>query len=211
MPFVQRRRQSLGPIAFVQRHRAGRDVGDQREVQPDGQAAVPERRRHHPAQVVVEVGHQRLGALEGDDVAFPQAFRSAEVADGAAEAAVVVGQPVELPGDTRAGVAGDGQPPPQAGQDPADGRTPALDGVGETGTVAFGVEGEIGRHLGEPGARGVALEEVGHCSAPSTRLKIGPAMQTVNRTVPTATAARTDSDPTTLMAIASTAESQSRE
>ena len=62
--------------------------------------------------------------------------------------------------------------------------------------------------MGEPGALRVVPERVAHRRLPITKLKIGPAMQMTNRTVPTATVARTDSDPTTLRAIASTAESQ---
>ena len=211
MPLVQRRGQPLGVIALVQGHGAGRDAGDEGQVQPEGEIAVPERRGQHPPQVVVEIGHQRLGALEGDDVALPEALRAGQIGDGAADAPVVAGQPVELSGDAFAGVARDGQPPSQAGEDRANGRTPPLDGGEKSRTVAFGVEDEVGRHQGEPGALGVPPEQVGHRRLSSTRLKIGPAMQMTNRTVPTATVARTDSEPTTLRAMASTAESQSCE
>ena len=211
MPLVQRRRQPLGLIALVQGHGAGRDAGHEGQVQPDGEIAVPERRGQHPPQVVVEIGHQRLGALEGDDVALPEAFRAGQIRDGATDEPVVAGHPVELSGDAFAGVSGDGQPPPQTGEDRANGRAPALDGADESRAVVFGVEGEVGLHQGEPGALGVALKQVGHRRLSSTRMKIGPVMQMTNRTVPTAKVARTDSDPTTLRAMASTAESQSWE
>ena len=103
---------------------------------------------------------------------------------------------------------GDGQPPPQPGEDGANRRAPALEGAGESRVLALGIEGEVGRNLDEPRALGVALERVGHRRLSSTKLKIGPAMQMTNRTAPAAKVARTDSDPTTLRAIASTAESQ---
>ena len=208
MALVQRRGQPLRPVALVQRDRAGWDAGDEGQVEPDGEIAVPERRGHHPPQVVVETGHQRLAALEGDDVAFPEPLRPVHVGDDAADAPVVAGQPVELPGDALAGVGGDGQPPPQPGEDGANRRTPALERAKDSRALALDVEGEVGPNLDEPRALGVALETVGQRRLSSTKLKIGPAMEMTKRTAPTAKVARTDSEPTTLRATASTAESQ---
>ena len=158
---MHRGRHALLAVAFVQRHGSGRHVDDQWTVQADRQVAASEPRPHHPGQVLVEVGHQRFSALERDDVPLPEAIRTLEVRNRAAETAVVAGQPVELPGDPLGGGRCDRQRLSQARHDPADVRAETLERVDKGRPVALGIEGHVGGHTAKAGVLGVATERVG--------------------------------------------------
>ena len=212
MSFVHRRRDTLLAQALVERHRPRWNIGHQWEVEPQWQVTPSKRCRHHPLQVLVEVGHQWLGALEGDDVSGPQLLRTPETRYRAAQTAEVPRQSVELAHDPSRGVRCDGYPAPEPRHDASDVRAQRFERGEQPGPFLLRVLDHIGHHVGEPGLFGVASQWVDiHRASSRSMPTSGPPAQMVSKERAANTVPPRESLVSTLSAIVKVLASQMSE